>query len=240
MKRFLTAHVSALLLVLVAVTAAPADVNPSLLQWTYSFSPVVPGTHDSLAAVIADPKPGGGVAGVTFTRSETDPAQVATGSSDVVATNLRVFSTSMASSPDTLTYHGSAGDSGAYALTMTVSTADGSHTLTFTGGLYTEPDQGFSSESANIRNKFDDATKTQTFTLGNYTFTVEMQAYTPPGPPSQAIAGSISAHVSVTTLIPGGIGAPEPGTMVLSCLGLSFAGGAAWRKRRQARLAQAQ
>jgi len=134
---------------------------------------------------------------------------------------------------------------------MTVATPQGSHTLTFTGGLYTKPaeggqtDEGFSSESANVRNKFDDTGKTQTFDIGSYTFTVELQAYTPPGPPSHAsadhdVAGSISAHVTVTTLSPGQIDSPEPGTLVLSCLGLSFAGGAAWRKRRQAPLAQAQ
>jgi len=237
MKRFLTAHVSALTLVLIAVTAAPADiVSPDQLSWTYNFAPVVPGTHNALPAVTADPKPGGGVAGVTFTNELT---QTATGSSDVVATNLRVFSSSAAGSPDTLTYHGNPGDSGAYGLMLTISTPDGSKTLTFTGGLSTMPGKGFSAESANIKNVFDAATMEQTFSLGNYTFTVTMQAYTPPGPPTQANAGSISAHVGVTGLSPGGIGAPEPGTMVLSCLGLSFLGGAAWRKRRQVRAAQA-
>jgi len=74
MKRFLTAHATALLLVLGAVTAAPADMtSPSLLQWTYSFTPQVRGTSDVLSAVIADPKPGGGVGGVTFTRSDPAP-----------------------------------------------------------------------------------------------------------------------------------------------------------------------
>jgi len=230
MKRFLTAHVSALALVLVAVTVAPAEqVSPDLLQWTYNFAPVAPGTHNLLPAVTADSQPGHGIAGVTFTN---EPNQVATGSSDIVATNLRVFSSAMAKKPDTLTYNGNPTDSGAYGLTLTISTPDGSKTVTFTGGLYTEPGKGFSAESANIKNVFDLATKEQTFDLGKYTFTVSMQAYTPPGPPTQANSGSISAYVSVTNLSPGAIDTPEPGTMVLSCLGLTFLGGAAWRKRR--------
>jgi hypothetical protein len=44
--------------------------------------------------------------------------------------------------------------------------------------------------------------------------------------------GSISAHVNVSSVTPASV--PEPSTMLLSGLGLSFLGGAAWRKRRQA------
>ena len=61
-------------------------------------------------------------------------------------------------------------------------------------------------------------------------FTVSLIAYTPPGPPDQSNAGSISAHVSVTTTQTADL--PEPSTMLLSGLGLTFLGGAAWRKRR--------
>ena len=64
---------------------------------------------------------------------------------------------------------------------------------------------------------------------------VTLTNYTPPGPPNASNAGSISAHVTVT---PGnghtsGGGTPEPSTLVLSCLGLGFAGLASWRKRRR-------
>jgi len=245
MKRFLTAHVSALLLVLVTMTAASADpIPPASLSWTYSFTPVTRTGGAPLAAVFADPQPGGGVSGVNFTRTDLSSPLPHSNSknTDVVATQLSVFSAAPLSSPQSLTYNGNATDSGAYALQMTVSTVDGSHTVTINGGLYTlqGADEGFSSESANIKNVFDPGTQVQSFDIGQYTFTVSIGSYSQPGPPSDPFFGSISAHVSVSTVSPGQIPSPEPGTMVLSCLGLSVAGGAAWRKRRQARLAQAQ
>ena len=55
-------------------------------------------------------------------------------------------------------------------------------------------------------------------------------------------AGSLAAFVEVTAGDPTGPGGgggvtvadvPEPSTMLLAGLGLSFLGGAAWRKRRQ-------
>src|SRR3954447_13362728 len=105
MKRFLNAHVSALLLVLVAVAAAPADQATLPLDWTYSFTPLVPGTQNLLSAVFADPKPGGGSAGVTFTRTSTDSPLPHSKSrnTDVVATNLTVFSSAPLNDPNSLT-----------------------------------------------------------------------------------------------------------------------------------------
>jgi len=249
MKRFLTAHATALLLALVAASAAPADPATLPIEWFYSFTPVVPNTTNLLTAVIADPQPGGSVSGVSFTRTDLSQPLPHSKSknTDVVATNLTVFSAAALDNPQTLTYgthpdhNGSPTDSGAYALQMTVSTVDGSHTVTFRGGLYTltGPDEGFTSESANIKNVFDEGTKVQTFDIGDYTFTVSMKSFSEPGPPSDPFDGSISAHVTVSTAH-GAQETPEPGTMVLSCLGLSFLGGAAWRRRRQARTAAAQ
>jgi hypothetical protein len=61
-----------------------------------------------------------------------------------------------------------------------------------------------------------------------------MNAYTPPGPPSQEQTGSISARVEVTLRDgpPDITDVPEPGSLVLGGLALSVLGGAAWRKRR--------
>ena len=73
-----------------------------------------------------------------------------------------------------------------------------------------------------------------TLPLGDNNYTVTIRSYSPPGPPSASNYGSIAAHVDVTTLTPGQFNTPEPSTMVLSCLGLSFFGAASWRKRRQA------
>ncbi len=223
MKRFLTAPVSALALLLLAGAAARATPIPAnTIQWTYNFGPAAP-------AVLADGNPS---AGVTFTN---EPTKAATGNSDVVATNLRVFSTATAASPDTIT-----GPNGNYSLTLTLSTTDinGTHTgsLTFTGTL-ADPNSSFSSENANVVNHFG-PNSLQSLTLGSVTFDVQLTAYTPPGPPDQANAGSISAHVTVRgeSNDGGGTqGTPEPSTILLSSLGLTFLGGAAWRKRRKAR-----
>ena len=89
-----------------------------------------------------------------------------------------------------------------------------------------------SAENANVANVFND-TSVHNLVLGTYNFAVQLIAYTPPGPPDQSNAGSISAHVTVSNAQVSSV--PEPSTMLLSGLGLSFLGGAAWRKRRQVR-----
>jgi len=216
-KRFLTAHFSALAVVLFAgVSAQATPIDPNTVTWMYNFSPGSP-------SVSSD----GGRTGVTFTN---EPTKSATGSSDVVATNLRVFSADPAAvpPPDSLT-----GNSGHYTLALTLSTTINGKTETAVlnfSGLLTGT---FSKDNANIGNAFG-PNSTQTVTLDSVTFKVQLIAYTPPGPPSQANAGSISAHVTlsgghVTTV-------PEPSTILLSSLGLTFLGGARWRKRRAARV----
>jgi hypothetical protein len=218
MKRLLTAQVAALALVLFGGTGVQAaSLPPDNVQWTYNFSP-------GAAAVTADANPS---AGVSFTN---EPTKAAVGSSDVVATNLRGFSTATSAAPDVMS------SSGAYTLNLQLSTSDanGPHTatLSFSGKLTGK----FSAESSNIRNVFG-ADSMQTVQLGDYNFTVSLFAYTPPGPPDQLNAGSISAYVQITAVTPAQL--PEPSTMLLSGLGLTFLGGAMWRKRRQARPAVA-
>ncbi len=218
MKRSLTAHIAAATLVLFAATGARAGLVPaSQVQWSYNFSP-------SASAVFAATSSS---ADVSFTN---EPTKSAVGDSDVVVTNLRVSSTANPNTPDALKTNGG------YSVVLTLGTsANGSPmsgTLTFTGTLTGT----FSSASANVANKFGPHS-TQTLTLGNYLFTVSLVAYTPPGPPDQVNAGSISAHVSISNIHTAGGGSPEPSSMLLAGMGLTFLGGAAWRKRRQARMA---
>src|SRR5262249_10852271 len=110
-----------------------------------------------------------------------------------------------------------------------------------------------SATSANIGNTFT-APLSQTATLGGHVYTVNLGNYAPPGPPTASNAGSIRAHVGVAQFSPpspppppppptgsGGGGtpspnAPEPSTLLLSCLGLAGLGLAGWRKRRNAAL----
>jgi len=213
MKQFLTTALAALALMLTTGLGVRAEpVPPASLAWTYNFTPGAP-------AVFGDGTPS---AGVTFTNEPTKPGTVNT---DVVATNLSVFSTASSSSPNTLT------TSGAYSLTLVLSANDNgtifSAPLTFMGKL----GGSFASDSSNITNT-PGPNSTQSVTLGSYTFTVTVGAYTPPGPPNQTLTGALGAHIDVSTVTLSEQ-APEPGTMLMSCLGLGLLGGAAWRRKRR-------
>jgi hypothetical protein len=194
--------------------ALGGSVRADLIAWTYSWN------RDPVS-IVAD---GNGTGGVSLT-NEANPKD-ATGNSDIVATNLRVFSTAAASTPDTLVTNG------AYtlSLTLTDATSGASGTMTFTGKL----SGTFSANNSNITNVFNSPT-VGSLVLGGNTYTVTIGPYSPPGPPSASNAGSIAAFVAVTPGNGGGVGVqdvPEPSTMLLAGLGLSFLGGAAWRKRR--------
>jgi hypothetical protein len=202
------------------------------IAWTYSWQ------RDPVS--IAADTPGTG--GVSLT-NESLPKNAA-GNSDIVATNLRAFSSALPDAPDKLV------TGGAYtlSLTLTDSASGSSGTLTFTGKL----SGTFSASNANITNVFDSPT-TQSLKLGDNTYNVVIGPYSPPGPPSATNAGSIAAHVTVNGGVTNGGGGdnggggnngggtvqdvPEPSTMLLAGLGLSFLGGAAWRKRRLLKLA---
>jgi hypothetical protein len=215
MKRPLLFFASAAGLFCLAGTPAHASQTQApAIQWSYNFTP-------SQSFVSAD-SPGTGT--VTFTNGLS---QSASGNSDVVVTNLRTSSTAPVGAPDTLT------SNGAYSVSMTLtdSASGQSATLTFTGKL----GGNFSSVNSNVTNAFTGQTS-DTVQLGGNTYTVAMTGYTPPGPPTANNAGSISAHVTVTSGNGDGHGAgnsPEPSTLVLSCLGLTVAGAASWRKRRR-------
>jgi hypothetical protein len=217
MKHVFSAHVATLAIVLMIGSAAQAGpIPPDNVAWTYNFEPGSP-------AVTAD---GNVAAGVTFTN---ESIKSAVGSSDIVASNLRVFSTATAAAPDMLVANGN------YSLKLTLTTLGLDNNpvtavMKFTGKL-TGP---FSAENANIGNVFGPDWK-QHADLGGYRFDVELKAYTPPGPPDQTNAGSIAAHVTISNITPAEL--PEPSTMLMSGLGLSFLGGVAWRKRRQPRKA---
>ena len=221
-KRSSALFAAALGLVMLSGTAVRADFIP----WTYNW------TRNPIA-VGAD---AGGTGGIALTN---EPVNHAVGASDIVATELRTFSSASASTPDTFT-------NAPFSLTLAL-TDDGSHqttSLTFNGVF----NGSFSSGSANITASWTGST-TQTVTLGSDSYTVSMTGYSPPGPPGSANAGGIGAHVDVSASTGGGGGgggggdpgppatAPEPSTLALSGLGLSFLGLASWRKRRQNRAA---
>jgi hypothetical protein len=216
MKRFLHL-VAASVVVLLAGATVRADVIP----WTYSW-------QRNPISIAAD---GTGTGGVSLT-SEALPKQAA-GNSDIVATNLRIFSSATAANPDKLQTNGAF----ALALTLLDNNSNVSGTLTFSGKL----SGTFSAGNSLLTAVFSTPT-TKSITLGQDTYTVTIGPYSPPGPPSASNAGSIAAHVDVTGVSGGGGGGgpgpgpgvndvPEPSSVLLSCMGLTFLGGAAGRKR---------
>jgi hypothetical protein len=231
MKRFLPLFASTLGWLLFAGSHAHADPTPAPnAAWTYNFSPQMVNNQ-----VLASDT----LSGVNFTN---EPTKSATGSSDVVVTNLKVFS----NSPSPIGF----GTGGKYAtnLVITDSASGASAAYTFSGQL----GGSLSGTSANVTNSILGGTvtvngKTVAFTgstapiisLGGFNYEVALPptSYTPPSPPNASNAGSIGAHVTVTTgtVVPTTV--PEPSTLLLSGLGLSFVGIATWRKRRQASLA---
>jgi hypothetical protein len=186
-------------------------------QWSYNFTPSSP--------FVSAKAPGTGT--VTFTN---EPTKSATGSSDVVVTDLRVSSTAPSTHPDTLSGSGAAYS---IALKLTDTASGASAVLTFTGKL----SGTFSGSNSNVSNAFTGKIS-DTVVLGTNVYTVGLTGYTPPGPPTASNSGSISAHVSVQAQSGTGSGGgngntPEPSSLVLSFLGLTFAGAASWHKRRR-------
>jgi hypothetical protein len=177
-----------------------------LVPWTY--------TWDRNPIIVA-----AGTGGVTLTNEPLTPAS---GNSDIVATNLKVVSSADPATPDVL-------KNGSYKLTLnlTDSTSGATGSLTF-GGMLTGT---FSKGSSQLMNVFT-GTTTQSLVLGGNTYTVTIGPYSPPGPPTEALSGSIGATVTVTAGS-NTHGTPEPCTAVLAGLGLSFAGLTSWRLRRR-------
>jgi len=193
---------------------AHSKAHASFVPWTYNWgrNPI---------AVQADSPGTGGL-------SLTDEGTLhAVGSSDVVATNIRSFSSATRTAPDHFTAK-------PYTLSLFLKddTSGQSTTISFSGTF----SGALSSNSANITNAFTGSI-TKTVVLGAHTYTVNMGNFAPPGPPTASNAGSISAHVFVDQDPDGGGGggggnqhAPEPSTMLLSLLGLSGLGAGAWKK----------
>jgi hypothetical protein len=233
MKRFLPLFASSLGWLLCAGPLAHADMTPAPNpQWSYNFTPNMKNNQ-----VLATD----GLSGVNFTN---EPTKNATGSSDVVVSNLKVFS----NSANAVGF----GSGGAYSvgLTVTDSASGASAQYTFNNTL----GGSLSATSANVTTSMAKFSGTVTvngqsisFTgpnapivaLGKYNYQVSMTTFVAPSPPTASNAGSIGAHITVTngTIITNTV--PEPSAAVLCGLGLSLAGLAGWRKRRQALIALA-
>jgi hypothetical protein len=211
------------LLVILPYLFSPLFARADFVSWTYNFG----------RSPVAVPAGGLSTGGLSLTDESTHQAD---GTSDIVATNIRAFSSATRNQPDT--FHNAP-----YTLSLFLKdNASGqSTTLSFKGVF----NGTISATSANVTTTFT-APLSETVKLGSNTYTVNLGNYSPPGPPDASNAGSISAHVAVDEFSPpppppvggGGGGspppasAPEPSTLLLSCIGLSGVGLAAWRKWR--------
>lgn len=211
---------AAALLLLAGTSLQAATLPPGQVIWQYNFTPVTPspGSPVLYAANSVDSN-----AGITFTN---DTTRTAVGpSTSIVANNLKAFA------PQDGTFNFT---NGAWKLSMVLSTSDaaGPHSTTiyFSGKITGD----FSRGHSNLNNAAVGPT-TQTVMLGAYDFTVSLLPVILPGPANQGIQGSIATSVSIKPHgSPVPQGTPEPSTMLLSGLGLTFLGASAWRRQRRA------
>lgn len=197
----------ALALLLSSPSAARADIIPWMYNWSRSPN-----------EILAD-APGTGKIALT-----DESLKGAVGDSDIVATNMRTFSTATPTNPDKFTDK-------AYALNLFLLDIDSgqSTTFTFTGKINGELGANFS----RLTNTFT-GPASQTVVLGNHRYTASNLSFSPPGVPGAANAGSISAHATIT--VEQIVRAPEPGSISLYSLGLLALKAAVYfRKRRRRR-----
>jgi hypothetical protein len=193
------------LALLLPLTEARADLIP----WMYNWS-------RSPAQINAD-APGTGY--ITLT---DESSRLAKGDSNIVATNLKTYSTATIETKDIFTAKG-------YSLTLNLTDVASSSaaSLTFTGKI----DGWLTAQSSFLRNTFTGQT-TQSVILGLNVYTVTMDGYTPPGIPGSVNSGSISAKatVKVEAVVSQ---VPEPGTLALAGVGVAILVAARRRRQRQ-------
>src|SRR5262249_38622733 len=152
--------------VALAMLLAPLPARADLIPWVYNWSRSPSEIHSDT-----------GTSTITLT---DETAKTAVGDSNIVATNLRTFSTASATDPDRFTAK-------PYALTLNLIDV-GSHksgTMTFTG----EIDGWVSSMNSSLTNQFTGEI-TKSLILGNNRYTATIGPFSPPGAPGSANAGA--------------------------------------------------
>ena len=217
MKRIFSLFAAGLALALTATTQSQADPFSFTYNWT--ASPIAIGA---------------GTGGVTL----TDETAVTTSNTetDTAATNITVFSAAPTGTPDSIPTP-SSGSNYSLAVTLTDNGGAGTKTVTFTGLLL----GNLTHDSSNLTNAITGSTDdtglhvgatSGTVVFDHEKYTVSYNGFAAPGPEAQHNVGSISFHISAQAVISTSQ-SPEPSSMVLGCLGLSFVGGVVLRARRR-------
>lgn len=205
---------STTLVALAAMFAFAAAAPAAGIEWGYSVDRDRP-------AVEAD-VPGTG--GITLTN---ELFRKAAGDSDIVLTSLSTFSSASFEKPDTFT-------DAPYNLTVTLMDVASGETgnVTFSGRFTGVLSRAFSQ----IGNEFQNLTEYD-LKLGNNMYNIRLTTYVPPPVPGASNTGSIGAFVTVREgnggEPPPPVDTPEPASLVLASLGLSFLGVSSLRKWRK-------
>ena len=210
-----------------ALLFAGASARADFVQWRFNWTP-------STLKVGSDSHPLTSFITLTNEPLNLPQGRLVSGDSDIVMTNIKTFSDAPRATPDTFTNSAPV----LFNLRLT-DVASGKFTdlpfnIKFNGGVSSDATGGSSTvriDAASLGTTYNDVV------LGNSIYSVNGVTITPPGVPGSDNSGAISVSVTVR---PVDIQkAPEPSTMLLSCVGLSFLGLASWRKRRQRALGMA-
>jgi hypothetical protein len=245
MKRFFTALVSSLALVLATGAGVHADpLTPDNVQWTYNFTPSL----TQVAAVGTNPSsPSAYLSFVNQASNTPNASGIGTGPTDIVATNIQVTAPSNNPSGYKYTLPSTTFSLALQLTTLEPNAMPSTASLTFKGVL----GGTFGWDNASVTTSFVSpytssppahvqvvSPMEQIVTLGSFAYDVKAYQVTPPGPAQYnslgGVLGSIAFRVTPEVADGGGSASqvPEPSAMLLSCLGgLSFVG-MAWRKRR--------
>jgi len=229
MKRSVSVFTAAVAALLLAGSSARAADIPWQFNWTPSGGPDLTTHAGDPSGTLRLASSGGANSYLQVTNEPIGKAVGnAAGTSDLTMTGLKVFSDAP---PVTLgSPNLDASNPVNFSLRLTDKASGAFHDFLFTikfGGY-------FNSGAAKVTATVMGPSSYTDQAIGGNFYTVDQLVYLKPGPPDSTNPAGISVTVSVR---PVDIQkAPEPSTMVLSCVGLSFLGLAGWRKRRQAAL----